>query len=192
MKKLAFVALNLTFVALAATVVALVAPLTWRSLADPVALLDKQGWIPHRQAVATYVGQSGWMPGEYRNCIGEPTTEGKLSPIRGPGGVFGGVLACDQEGHATEDPRQVIAHEFDVTFWGRVERPEMMWGSKGEHWFDWELKRRNAICAEDPKAQQERTARKDLCDEENHIGKIPEWRWRCRRNESSLTCWAVN
>jgi hypothetical protein len=54
-----------------------------------------------------------------------------------------------------------------------------------------ELKRRNALCAEEPKTDQERIARGDLCDEGKHIGKI-EWRWRCRRNESSVTCWAVN
>jgi hypothetical protein len=58
-----------------------------------------------------------------------------------------------------------------------------------DHWS--ELRRRNAICAQDTKDDQERVARRDLCDEEKHIGKI-EWLWRCRRNESSVTCWSVN
>ena len=133
---------------------------------------------------ATYIGQNGWTPGEHRECIAVPTNDGKLSPNRG---VFGGFLACDLEGHAMEDMRQVAPHAIAVTFWGRVERHEM--GDNDDHWR--ELRRRNTICAEEPKIDQERVARRGLCDEEKHIRKI-EWLWQCRRNESSVTCWAVN
>ncbi len=103
------------------------------------------GWIPHHQVTATYIGQNGWMPGEYRDCIGVPTREGKLSPYSG---VFGGFLSCDLEGHAKEDLDRVVPHELSVTYWGRITRHDM--------------------------------------------GDKVEWRWRCRRNESSVTCWAVN
>ena len=47
------------------------------------------------------------------------------------------------------------------------------------------------VCVEEPKSDQERVDRRGLSDEEKHIGKI-EWLWWCRRNESSVTCWAVN
>jgi hypothetical protein len=140
--------------------------------------LDKAGWIPHREVIGTYVGQNGWTPGEYRDCIALPTSDGKLAR------VSSGILACDLEGHETEDLRTVVPHQLEMTFWGRVERHDM--GVNDE-----ELRRRNAICAEAPKNEQERTARRDLCDEEKHIGKI-EWLWRCRRNSSSVTCWALN
>ena len=124
------------------------------------------------------------MTGEYRDCIGVPTKEGKLSPYRG---VFGGDLACDAEGHATEGLNRVTPHELSVTYWGRIARHDM--GDNDDHLR--ELRRRNAVCVEDAKTDQERIARGGLCDEDKHLGKI-EWRWRCRRDQASVTCWAVN
>jgi hypothetical protein len=146
--------------------------------------LDHIGWIPHRAVTATYIGESGWMSGEYRDCIGAPTREGKLSPYSG---VFGGFLSCDLEVHSKEDLDRVVPHELSVTYWGRITRHDM--GDNDDYWR--ELRRRNVACAEDAKTDQERIAHRNLCDEDKHIGKV-EWRWRCRRSESSLTCWAVN
>jgi hypothetical protein len=104
---------------------------------------DDVGWLPHHEVTATYIGQNGWMPGEYRDCIAVPTREGKLSPYVG---VFGGYLACDAEG-AKQDLSLVIPHHLSITFWGKITR-----------------------------ARNTET----------------EWRWSCRSNEASVTCWAVN
>jgi len=153
-------------------------PFAWNNL-------DRAGWIPHRKVIGTYIGQNGWTPGEYRDCVALPTDDGKLTRVNR--GVFGGILACDLEGHEVEDLRTVVPHQVDVTFWGRVHRDDMIVNE--DYWR--ELKRRNDICAEAPKNELEGTAHRDLCEEEKHIGKI-EWRWRCRRNTSSVTCWALN
>jgi hypothetical protein len=110
--------------------------------------LDHIGWIPHRAVTATYIGQNGWIPGEYRDCIAIPTRDGKLSPYVG---VFGGYLACDAEGHGKEELSRVIPHHLRITFWGEIQR------------------------------SQERRSQGES-----------EWRWTCRLNEASVTCWAVN
>jgi|SRR5271169_5723325 len=140
------------------------------------AILDDAGWIPRHEVTAIYVGQNGWMQGEYRDCIADTTREGTIS-----------FLACDLEGHAKEDLDRVIPHELNVTYWGRIERLDL--GNNELRWQ--ELRRRNGLCAEGARTNQERIARRGLCDEDKRTGKI-EWGWRCRRNESSVTCWAVN
>lgn len=114
-------------------------------------ILDGLGWIPHHEVTATYIGQNGWMPGEYRDCIAVPTREGRLSPYVG---VFGGYLSCDVEGHAKEDRSLMIPHHLSITFWGKITRSLAGGQSQG-----------NGESA---------------------------WRWSCRLNEASVTCWAVN
>jgi hypothetical protein len=146
--------------------------------------LEYAGLIPHRQLTATYIGQNGWMTGEYRECIAVPTKTGNLAPFEG---VMGGFLSCDLEGHERENLDQVTAHEMDVTYWGRKNRPDLAEGKQ----YSRELRRRNALCAKTAITAREKDQRQDLCDEDKHIGKI-EWHWRCRRNVASLTCWAEN
>jgi hypothetical protein len=103
---------KLVVLAFAATIVSVAVFGAWHRA-------DNTGWFPHHEVTATYLGQNGWMPGEYRDCIAVPTREGKLSPFVG---VFGGYLACDAEGHAKEDLSLVIPHHLSITFWGKITR----------------------------------------------------------------------
>ncbi len=96
-------------------------------------ILDALGWIPHHDVTATYIGQNGWITGEYRDCIAVPTREGRLKPFVG---IFGGFLSCDAEGHAKADLGLVTPHYLSITFWGKVtrshaeERPEWRWSCR--------------------------------------------------------------
>ena len=124
--------------------------------------LDKRGWIPHRQVTRVF------SPVERPWTIGEYLdceAEPSGIPRRGFSGIS--TLGCAR-GWEWEEQAATIhlqPSEMRITFWGRIIIP-----------YPESVRLYGKMIKTPASAPYYERA----------------FRWRCRRNESSVTCWAVN
>jgi hypothetical protein len=125
--------------------------------------LDYAGWIPHRQVTATWSPvDQPWAVGEYLDCTANP-----MPPLTDPRRNSPGIdsLGCARNWERERGEENLSKREVQVTYWGRISIPY-------------------------PESAE---LYKKIMTTPNsaHYYDWP-FRWRCRRNETSLTCLAVN
>ncbi|MGA8735803.1 MAG: hypothetical protein WB558_17935 [Terriglobales bacterium] len=124
--------------------------------------VDHYGWIPHRQL--THV----WVPVEQPWGVGEYLNcrASPRAPMTAPPGSPGiENLACVRRSESEQNNGHLLPEDVEVTYWGRIAIPY-------------------------PESAQ--LYRKIMTTPDSApYDKLP-FRWHCRRNESSVTCWAVN
>jgi hypothetical protein len=124
--------------------------------------LDHMGWIPHRQI--THV----WAPDEQPWQIGEYLdcmAQPRASMITPPGSPGIENLACMRMLGNEDRNGHLRPQDVEVTYWGRIAIPY-------------------------PESAQ--LYRKIMTTPDTVPYDKRPFRWRCRRGESFLTCWAVN
>lgn len=85
---------------------------------------DSYGWIPHTKTIDVSMA-SDWMVGEERTCIGFQDSSPQIVSLACPVGDY------------TEK-----AHRFEVKFWGRISRPELLKpDASEENHFEWKCVR---------------------------------------------------
>jgi len=125
--------------------------------------LDKIGWIPHGQITSVWSpAEQPWAIGEYLDCIASPRGGTMTKPGYGASGIASLGCARDWERETNENLR---AQTVQVTYWGRI-----------------------AV----PYPESARLYRRLLTTSDSAPHDRLPFRWRCRRNHSSVTCWAVN
>ncbi len=124
--------------------------------------LDHMGWVRHRQL--THV----WVPIEQPWQIGEylDCTGQPRAPMLWPPGSPGiENLGCMRSLEWEGNKEHLRPEDVEVIYWGRIAIPY-------------------------PESAQ--LYRKIMTTPDSAPYDKRPFRWRCRRNESSLTCWAVN
>lgn len=126
--------------------------------------LDDVGWIPHRQITRIWSPvERPWVVGEYLECNASPRPP-MTDPRQNSPGIDFLICARDREWEA-RTKANTGPNDVRVTYWGRV-----------------------AI----PYPESAELYRKILTTpDSSHYYNWP-FRWRCLRNKSSVTCWAVN
>jgi hypothetical protein len=129
--------------------------------------LDEMGWVPHRQVTRVMVPvEQPWVFGEFLDCVAEPHPG---MTIRGYGSNWIDSarwidsLACARDWKNGH----IMQQELQVTYWGRTRIPYPESARL--------YARLMAVRTNDP----------------SYPYNSP-FRWRCRRNNTSVTCWAVN
>jgi hypothetical protein len=120
------------------------------------------GWVPHRQL--THV----WVPVEQPWGIGEylNCTAQPLTPLITPPGSSGiENLDCVRSSEWERNNGHLRPEDVEITYWGRIAIPY-------------------------PESAQ--LYRKIMTTPDSAPDDKRPFRWRCRRNEASVTCWAVN
>lgn len=129
--------------------------------------LDREGWIPHRQVTRLMVPtEQPWVTGEFLDCVAEPHP-GLTNRYYGSNWTAAvdwiDSLTCGRDWKND----YITEQDLRVTYWGRIRIPYPE--SERLYW------RIVAASTKDSSYPYNRP-----------------FRWRCRRNESSVTCWAVN
>lgn len=158
---------KVAFIVLAAMLGALVGFIAWGPL-------DKRGWIPHHQVTSVWSPvERPWQIGEYLDCAASPRGGTLTKPGYGSTGVASLGCARDWEYRGTEkgtltgraEAFHLTPQDVQVTYWGRIRIPY----------------------PESAQLYRQMLMTQDF----SAFDKLP-FRWRCRRNQSSVTCWAVN
>ena len=126
--------------------------------------LDRSGWIPHRQVTRVwFTAEQPWTIGEYADCTASP--KGGMLEKRGSPGIDLLVCARSSEWESNQNRLTLAPQELQVTYWGRI-----------------------AI----PYPESEGLYSRILTTPDSAPYYKRPFRWRCRHNESSVVCWAIN
>ena len=124
--------------------------------------IDSLGWIPHRQVTRV------WCPVERPWAVGEylECRASPLPPVTDPKHNSPGIgrLACARDWEWEDDQSHLRAQDIQVKYWGRIAIPY-------------------------PESAQ--LYLKEMTTQNGTYDEAP-FRWRCSRNELSVTCWAIN
>ena len=92
-------------------------------------VLDSAGRAPHANDTNFVIGQTEWLPGEYRECSAFGKPDGSIAS-----------LDCEQ---LLDFPKLTSLHMFPTRYWGRIQRPE-----KARKDWRWRCQRRSdsVIC----------------------------------------------
>lgn len=124
--------------------------------------LDRMGWVLHRQL--THV----WVPVEQAWGVGEYlncTAQPRTPLITPPGSPGIENLGCVRGSERERNNGHLRAEDMEISYWGRI-----------------------AI----PYPESAELYRRIMATSDSAPHKEWPFQWRCRRNEASVTCWAVN